>query len=171
VIVRASFPSVGSGLKLCEIGDLDFLSMNELVVFKDTESEIPRGHLKGATCSKPDITAAFQSTFNTGGVTSWPFIRMVGGWASEGESRKTQDRQSFSYLHDLLLARPDLYVAPAMLISETEIVFMVGIGGLGIRHLKRNGAATTSPSSCTPSSPASIHLAPCRFDLRHGPHR
>jgi hypothetical protein len=36
-------------------------------------------------------------------------------------------------LHYLLLARPDLHVAQRLLTSDTEIKFLFGIGGVGIR--------------------------------------
>lgn len=39
-----------------------------------------------------------------------------------------------SYLHYLLLARPDLYVAQGLLTSINGIMFFFGIGGRGIRR-------------------------------------
>jgi hypothetical protein len=118
---------------------LDFSSTGDklgLVVFKKTEFKIPTDHVTGTKC-RPDITAAFQTAFDVKGQTSWPSIRMVGEWASTGTTKEKQKRKAFSYLHFLLLARPDLYIAPAIFASETEIIFIVGIGGFGIRCLKK----------------------------------
>ena len=42
--------------------------------------------------------------------------------------------QAISYLHYLLLARPDLHVGQGLLISKRGIMFLVGIGGRGIRR-------------------------------------
>jgi len=36
-------------------------------------------------------------------------------------------------LHYLLLARPDLHIAQGLLTTETDVTFLFGIGGLGIR--------------------------------------
>ncbi|KAG8926025.1 hypothetical protein FRC00_003363 [Tulasnella sp. 408] len=106
-----------------------------LVVFKDTETKVPRGHVTDTEC-KPNITAAFEGDFSGNDTTFWPCIRMAGDWASKGTSPETQERKAISYLHYLLLARPDLYVAQGMLASEDGIMFLVGIGGLGIRCLE-----------------------------------
>ena len=46
-----------------------------------------------------------------------------------------QQGQARSYLHYLLLARPDLHVAQGVLISASELTFLFGIGGVGIRSL------------------------------------
>ncbi|KAI0278002.1 hypothetical protein BGY98DRAFT_1078782 [Russula aff. rugulosa BPL654] len=47
-------------------------------------------------------------------------------------------QHAFSYLHYLLLARPDLYVAQGLLLSSSkkqqQITFLFGIGGEGIRR-------------------------------------
>jgi hypothetical protein len=43
--------------------------------------------------------------------------------------------QKHSYLHYLLLARPDLYVVQGLLIDETKIKFLLGVGGYGIHQL------------------------------------
>ncbi|KAG8918231.1 hypothetical protein FRC01_001967 [Tulasnella sp. 417] len=111
-------------------------SSSGLVVFKDTERKVPRGHVIDTRC-KPDITAAFEDAFNCNNDTTfWPCIRMAGGWASEETPPEDQETEAISYLHYLLLARPDLYVAQGMLASEESMMFLVGIGGFGIRRLK-----------------------------------
>ncbi|KAG8922095.1 hypothetical protein FRC01_014492 [Tulasnella sp. 417] len=110
-------------------------SSSGLVVFKDTERKVPRGHVTDTKC-KLDITAAFDDAFNSDDTTFWPCIRMAGGWASEGTPPEDQETTAISYLHYLLLARPDLYVAQGMLASEGSMMFLVGIGGSGIRRLK-----------------------------------
>ncbi|KAG8926026.1 hypothetical protein FRC00_003364 [Tulasnella sp. 408] len=106
-----------------------------LVVFKDTETKVPRGHVTDTEC-RPNITAAFEGDFSGNDTTSWPCIRMASDWASKGTSPEAQERKAISYLHYLLLARPDLYVAQGMLVSDDGIMFLVGIGGLGIRCLE-----------------------------------
>ncbi|KAG8937644.1 hypothetical protein FRC04_010312, partial [Tulasnella sp. 424] len=108
---------------------------SRLIVFKDTESKIPRGHVTDTEC-RPDITAAFENDFGGDDTTFWPCIRMVGGWASGGSTSENQETKAISYLHYLLLARPDLYVVQRMFASEDSMVFLVGIGGFGVRHLK-----------------------------------
>ncbi|KAG8926757.1 hypothetical protein FRC00_002598 [Tulasnella sp. 408] len=108
---------------------------SRLVVFKDTENKVPRGHVTDTQC-RPDITAAFEADFNGNDTTFWSCIRMAGEWASKGTSREDQERKAISYLHYLLLARPDLYVAQSVLASEDSIMFLVGIGGFGVRRLK-----------------------------------
>ncbi|KAG9020642.1 hypothetical protein FS837_007994, partial [Tulasnella sp. UAMH 9824] len=52
---------------------------------------------------------------------------------SQRKTRECQTQQAISYLHYLLLARPDLYVAQGMLTSKTGIKFLLGIGGHGVR--------------------------------------
>ena len=64
--------------------------------------------------------------------TLWPCIRLVGGKASQGKKHEDQERQAMSYLHYLLLARPDLYVAQGLFTSESKVMFLLGIGGVGI---------------------------------------
>jgi hypothetical protein len=64
----------------------------------------------------------------------WPFIRLAGEQASKGTNRVDQKKQAISYLHYLLLARPDLYVAQGLLTSHTGVVFLFGVGGNGIRE-------------------------------------
>ena len=55
--------------------------------------------------------------------------------------QESQRKQAISYLH-YLLARPDLYVAQGLLISNEGVTFLLGIGGKGIR---RFSAAWTHP--------------------------
>jgi hypothetical protein len=64
----------------------------------------------------------------------WPFIRLAGEQASEGTNRVDQKTQAISYLHYLLLAIPDLYVAQGLLTSDTGVMFLFGVGGSGIRE-------------------------------------
>ncbi|KAG8906203.1 hypothetical protein FRB99_007419, partial [Tulasnella sp. 403] len=84
----------------------------------------------------PDITAAFEGDFGDKGTTFWPCIRLAGEIASKGKSREDQESQAISYLHYLLLARPDLYLAQGLLASDNNITFLVGIGGFGVQQLK-----------------------------------
>ncbi|KIO29032.1 hypothetical protein M407DRAFT_21778, partial [Tulasnella calospora MUT 4182] len=44
-----------------------------LVVFKDTESKVPRGHVTDTKC-KPNITVAFEDDFSGNDTTFWPCI-------------------------------------------------------------------------------------------------
>ena len=65
----------------------------------------------------------------------WPFVRLAGEVASKGEIREEQKKQAISYLHYLLLARPDLYVAQGLLSSENTVIFYFGIGSEGVHEL------------------------------------
>ncbi|KAG8961125.1 hypothetical protein FRC00_013191 [Tulasnella sp. 408] len=103
----------------------------DTLVFKNTEDKPPLGHVTDTGC-RPDFIAAFDASFKKEKML-WPYIRLTGEDASKGKTRDDQKRQAISYLHYLLLARPDLYVAQGMLTSKTGIVFLVGIGGHGIR--------------------------------------
>jgi hypothetical protein len=103
-------------------------------VFKSTESKTPRGHVTDTEC-RPDFTAAFGIHWGDEDTTLWPCIRLAGEDASAGKSREQQEKQAISYLHYLLLARPDLHVAQGLLISKKRIKFLFGIGGLGIYRL------------------------------------
>jgi hypothetical protein len=82
---------------------------------------------------KPDITAAFESHWKNG-VVPWPLIRLAGETASAGKYHDDQRKQAISYLHYLLLARPDLYVAQGLLSYDKGVTFLFGIGGEGIRE-------------------------------------
>lgn len=100
-------------------------------MFKYTGCKQFRGHVTDTKC-QPDYAAAFDDHWEDG-TTLWPRIRLVGGKASIGSSVDYRNKQATSYLHYLLLARPDLHVAQALLISEAGIRFLFGIGGKGIR--------------------------------------
>ncbi len=99
-------------------------------MFRDTGDKPPAGHVTDTMC-RPDITAAFEGHWKKGRV-HWPFIRLAGETASAGKSDPDQKRQAISYLHYLLLARPDLYVAQGLLTSNAGVTFLFGIGGAGI---------------------------------------
>jgi hypothetical protein len=64
--------------------------------------------------------------------TLWSCIRLVGEKASEEKKPEDQEGQAMSYLHYLLLARPDLHVAQGLFTSESKVMFLLGIGGVGI---------------------------------------
>jgi hypothetical protein len=108
---------------------LDF-QRRKTLVFTDTGNKSPPGHVTDTKC-KPDITAAFENDWKDG-VVHWPFIRLAGETASAGRNRDEQKSQAISYLHYLLLARPDLYVAQGLLSSDKTVIFYFGIGGEGI---------------------------------------
>ncbi|KAI0270149.1 hypothetical protein BGY98DRAFT_1133166, partial [Russula aff. rugulosa BPL654] len=102
---------------------------------------IPRGHVTDTAC-RPDITAALEDHWKKEekekkGTVHWPFICLAGESASKGETHDDQMQHAFSYLHYLLLARPDLYVAQGLLLSsktQQQVTFLFGIGGEGIRR-------------------------------------
>ncbi|KAF8341499.1 uncharacterized protein EI90DRAFT_2965881 [Cantharellus anzutake] len=106
-----------------------------LLVFKSTENKIHRGHVTDTGC-KPDYTAAFEKDWFPDGTTLWPNIQFAGEKASGGKSRDSQEKQAVSYLHYLLLARPDLFVAQGVLASKKNVLFLFGIGGYGIRSFE-----------------------------------
>jgi len=112
---------------------LDFPSM-EILEFKNTENKELLGHITDTNC-RPDITAAFRSDWNENGVTLWPCAQLAGERVSKGKSKAQQEKNAISYLHYLLLARPDLYVAQGLLIDDSKIMFLLGIGGYHIRQL------------------------------------
>jgi hypothetical protein len=101
-------------------------------VFKDTEYKSPKGHITGTMC-RPDIIAAFDRDWQ--GDIAWPCVRLVGKKASTRESLKDQAKHTNSYLYFLLLARPDLYIAQGLFISNSEILFLLGTGGVGVKKL------------------------------------
>ena len=114
----------------------------DLLVLKSTESQYHGGHVSAAGSSvnwspitdcRPDYAAAFMNDWGGKNTTLWPCIRLVGEEASYGESREDQERQAMSNLHYLLLARPDLNVAQGFFTSGSDIMFLFGIGGVGIR--------------------------------------
>jgi hypothetical protein len=108
-------------------------------VFKDTEYKTPKGHVTGTQC-RPDITAAFEMDWvtakNKGKCTDWALIRLAGEKASTGKSYETQMKNAATYLHYLLLARPDFRVAQGLLTTKKAVIFYVGIGGVGIQQLE-----------------------------------
>ena len=110
---------------------LDFPE-RETLVFNDTGNKSPPGHVTDTMC-KPDITAALEGHWKNG-VVPWPFIRLAGETASVEKSHCIKTGQAISYLHYLLLARPDLYVAQGLLSSNDKVTFLFGIGGEGIRQ-------------------------------------
>jgi hypothetical protein len=105
----------------------------DILEFRDTGSKIPLGHVTDTQC-RPDITAALQGHWDDKGVVPWPFIRLAGESASAKKSKDYQKGQAISYLHYLLLARPDLNVAQGLLSSDNKVIFLFGIGGEGIRE-------------------------------------
>ncbi|KAG8984474.1 hypothetical protein FRB90_005305, partial [Tulasnella sp. 427] len=104
-----------------------------LLIFRHTPNKSFPGHVTDTEC-RPDFIAAFEDHFD-GKDTLWPYIRLTGEHASKGKTRDKQKEQAISYLHYLLLARPDLYVAQGLFTSKTGIMFLVGIGGQGICSL------------------------------------
>ena len=114
------------------ISTLEFPERN-ILEFRDTGNKQPPGHVTDTMC-RPDITAALEPHWKDG-VVPWPFVRLAGKVASRGKIREEQKKQAISYLHYLLLARPDLYVAQGLLSSENDVTFYFGIGGEGIWDL------------------------------------
>ena len=104
-------------------------------MFRDTGDKPPAGHVTDTMC-RPDITAAFEGDWKKQGRVHWPFIRLAGETASAGENRDNQKEKAISYLHFLLLARPDLYVAQGLLTSNAGVTFLFGIGGAGVREFE-----------------------------------
>ena len=115
---------------------LDFLN-GDLLVFKDTGNKTPNGHVTGTKC-RPDITAAFEKDWITDDYMDWALIRLAGERASEGKSREIQRKNVATYLHYLLLARPDFLVAQGLLTNMRLVMFLVGTGSVGIWQLKVN---------------------------------
>jgi len=117
---------------------LDFPN-DDLLVFRDTGNNTPPGHVTGTKC-RPDITAAFEKDWikvEKGRLHSpWALMQLAGEKASRGKSFDTQKTNAATYLHYLLLARPDFLVAQGLLTIGDGVVFLVGIGGVGIRQLK-----------------------------------
>ena len=112
---------------------LDFPS-GDLLVFKDTGNKMPSGHVTGTKC-RPDIIAAFKNDWIADDCTDWALIRLAGEKASKGKSLETQKKHAATYLHYLLLARPDFRVAQGLLTTESSLIFLVGTGGVGIQQL------------------------------------
>jgi hypothetical protein len=104
----------------------------DILKFKSTGTKCHTGHVTDVKC-RPDYTAAFESNWKQDDTTLWPCIQLAGEKASKGKSADVQKKQAYSYLHYLLLARPDLHVVQGVLTSENEVKFLFGIGGFGIR--------------------------------------
>jgi hypothetical protein len=112
---------------------VDFPKM-ELLVFKSTPNQPHGGHITDTKC-RPDFIAAFKSEWKPENATLWPCIRLVGEDASSSDKPDDQEKHAASYLYYLLLARPDLYVTQGLLISDSKIMFLFGIGGDGVQKL------------------------------------
>jgi hypothetical protein len=82
----------------------------------------------------PDYTAAFEGNWTGNNTTLWPLIQLAGEKASAGKTLNTQHGQAASYIHYLLLARPDLYVTQGWFTNAKGITFLFGIGGVGLRE-------------------------------------
>ena len=102
-------------------------------MFKASGSKRLPGHVTDTQC-RPDIVAAFESDWEKEkkAVVSWPFVRLAGEQATLGKNCGEQKIQAISYLHYLLLARPDLYVVQGVLISKSSVKFLFGVGGRGV---------------------------------------
>jgi hypothetical protein len=66
-------------------------------------------------------------------IPHWPCMRLVGEVASKGKCPVYQKRQAITYLYYILLARPDLHVAQGLFTSDSGVMFLFGIGGVGVR--------------------------------------
>ena len=112
-----------------------------LLVFEDSGNKTPKGHVTGTKC-RPDITAAsvkeWKMCSSRGVSLDWEIIRLAGERASQSKQPEEQKKHAATYLHYLLLARPDLLVAQGLLTTKSEIMFLVGIGGVGIRQFTVN---------------------------------
>ena len=122
--------------------DLDFAE-KPLLVFKNTGDNPPLGHVTDSKC-KPDITAAFDKDWQNE-ATLWSCVRFVAEKASSGKTKEEQKKQAVSYLHYLLLARPDLHVAQGMLIDQKQVLFLLGIEGVGIRSVSVTWKSSNLP--------------------------
>jgi len=96
-------------------------------MFKPTEHKIPFGHVTDTKCT-PDYTAAFDKHWGKDGITFWPCIRFAGEKASNGTPKEEQGKQAISYLHYLLLARPDLHITQGLLTTKASITFRAPSG-------------------------------------------
>ena len=122
--------------------DLDFAE-KPLLVFKNTGDNPPLGHVTDSKC-RPDITAAFDKDWQNE-ATLWPCVRFAAEKASSGKTKEEQKKQAVSYLHYLLLARPDLHVAQGMLIDDKQVLFLLGIEGVGIRSVSVTWKSSNLP--------------------------
>jgi hypothetical protein len=78
-----------------------------------------------------------MSDWGGGDTTLWPCIRLVGEKASlaRKEPQGPGERRAMMYLHYPLLARPDLHVTQGLSTSESDVMFLLGIGGIDIHTL------------------------------------
>jgi hypothetical protein len=107
--------------------------------------------------------AAFDHDWKDDGSTYWPLIRLAGEKASGGKSFDTQKKNTASYLHYLLLARPDLHVTQGLLTCKSEVMFLLGTGGVGIGDVLSLGTTEAFTSSYMRSFIASTSLAPLQI--------
>ena len=107
---------------------------NRRLVFKETDNKIPQGHVADTKC-KPDITAAFAEHWEPETPMLWSCIQLAGKQASSG-THADQEEHAISYLHYMLLSRPDRHAVQALLTTKTAITFFFGIGGLGVRSFQ-----------------------------------
>ena len=106
-------------------------------MFKNTGNKTPNGHVTGTKC-RPNITAAFEKDWITCDCMDWALIRLAGERASKGKNSDVQKKNAATYLHYLLLARPDFFVAQGLLTTTVGVMFLVGTSGVGIRQLSVN---------------------------------
>ena len=97
--------------------------------FKEIPNTTLKGHPTGAMC-RPGFIATFSNRD-----IAWPFVLLTGEKASAGKRIGYQRLQAITYLHDLLLARPDLHVAQGLLTTESGIFFLLGTAGVGVQKL------------------------------------
>ena len=109
---------------------LDFEN-HPILEFWDTGNKPQDGHVMDTKC-RPDIMAALQCHWKNGTVC-WPLIQLAGEVGSKGKHPGNQSKQAISYLHYLLLARPDLDIAKGLLTDDNKVSFFFGIGGEGIQ--------------------------------------
>ena len=109
---------------------LDFEN-HPILEVRDTGNKPQDGHVTDTKC-RPDIMAALQCHWKNGAMR-WPLIQLAGEVGSKGKGPGNQSKQVISYLHYLLLARPDLDIAQGLLINDNKVSFFFEIGGEGIR--------------------------------------
>ena len=66
----------------------------------------------------------------------WALVRLAGEKASKGKNLEKQKKIAATYLHYLLLARPDFLVAQGLLTTKSSVWFLVGTAGVGIQQLE-----------------------------------
>ncbi|PPQ82395.1 hypothetical protein CVT25_008356 [Psilocybe cyanescens] len=104
------------------------------LVFKSLGDQAQPKHVRNTQC-KPKVVAAFRDDWrHNGQVYAWPLIQLTGEiTTSEEESTNTQRKSHVAtYLHYMILARPDLYVAHGLLVDDSTVTFFAGITGQGI---------------------------------------